>query len=340
MDRILRRALGAVVLSQVALPIPAVAQSFESMGTRAAGMAGAFVAVADDASAVYWNPGALAAGSYFSLVLDRLGSEAQPEAGVPAGSRSGSLIAISAPALGLSYYRLRGTILAPATTAQHLAGQNGTATGDIQVQALITHHLGATVVQSLTDNVAIGATLKLVRGTAITGTVAGSSDLDELLGDVGELNGEGSNRFDADIGVLGSFGSFRAGLTLRNLTEPGFETASGGKLKLDRQARAGVSYIPATGWVVAADADLTSSQGPFGDVRSVAIGAEGRLYPRAWVRAGLRLNTINSAVEGRTPVAGVGASYAVFSSMLVDAQVSVGGRTADRAWGVAGRIVF
>ena len=34
-------------------------------------MGGAFVAVADDASAVYWNPGGLAAAAYFSLVVDR-----------------------------------------------------------------------------------------------------------------------------------------------------------------------------------------------------------------------------------------------------------------------------
>ena len=338
MNRILRRALGAVALCQIVLPSPAAGQSFESLGTRAAGMAGAFVAVADDASAVYWNPGALAAGSYFSLVFDRQESEAQPEAGVPAGSRSGTLIALSAPALGLSYYRLRGTILTPAPTAERVPGRNGTAPGDIQVKALITHHLGATVVQSLTDGVAIGATLKVVRGTAITGTVAGG-DPDKLLGDVGELNGEGSSRFDADIGVLGSFGSFRAGVTIRNLTAPGFDTAAG-TLRLDRQARAGVSYVPLTGWVVAADVDLTRTQGPFGNVRSVALGGEGRLYPRAWVRAGVRVNTIDDEAEGRTPTGSLGASYAVFSSMLVDAYVSIGGRTADRGWGLAGRIVF
>ncbi len=34
----------------------ASAQGFEAVGTRALGMGGAFVAVADDASAVYWNP--------------------------------------------------------------------------------------------------------------------------------------------------------------------------------------------------------------------------------------------------------------------------------------------
>ena len=55
--------LGAVFFSLAAAP--ADAQSFEALGSRAQGM-GAFVAVADDASAVYWNPAGLASGAYFS----------------------------------------------------------------------------------------------------------------------------------------------------------------------------------------------------------------------------------------------------------------------------------
>src|SRR5690606_23301601 len=44
---------------------PASAQLvFESAGERALGMAGAFVAVADDATAVHWNPAGLAAGPF------------------------------------------------------------------------------------------------------------------------------------------------------------------------------------------------------------------------------------------------------------------------------------
>ena len=42
-------------------------EAFECIGTRAQGMGGAFVGVADDASAVYWNPAGLAGGAYFSL---------------------------------------------------------------------------------------------------------------------------------------------------------------------------------------------------------------------------------------------------------------------------------
>ena len=55
------------------------AQDFAAVGSRAAGMGGAFVGVADDATAIYWNPAGLAAGSYFSLALDRTGGEAVPD---------------------------------------------------------------------------------------------------------------------------------------------------------------------------------------------------------------------------------------------------------------------
>jgi long-subunit fatty acid transport protein len=48
-------------------PGPARAQTFGGIGTRAEGMGGAFVAVADDASAVYWNPAGIATGATFDL---------------------------------------------------------------------------------------------------------------------------------------------------------------------------------------------------------------------------------------------------------------------------------
>ena len=62
MNRI-SRLFGAIGTVIGLLAEPAAAQSFGDVGTRAAGMGGAFVGVADDASAIYWNPGALATGS-------------------------------------------------------------------------------------------------------------------------------------------------------------------------------------------------------------------------------------------------------------------------------------
>ena len=49
---------------------PASVQVFESIGVRALGMGGAFVVVADDATANYWNPAGLATGPFLSALVD------------------------------------------------------------------------------------------------------------------------------------------------------------------------------------------------------------------------------------------------------------------------------
>ena len=51
-------------------PSLAAGQGVEAVGMRALGMGGAFVAVADDASATYWNPAGLVTGSVFSAVAE------------------------------------------------------------------------------------------------------------------------------------------------------------------------------------------------------------------------------------------------------------------------------
>src|SRR3954463_13304902 len=48
----------------------ASAQTSDLIGTRAQGMAGAFTAVADDATAAWWNPAGLATGSFFSAIIE------------------------------------------------------------------------------------------------------------------------------------------------------------------------------------------------------------------------------------------------------------------------------
>src|SRR5215208_4759230 len=104
MTSMLPRAAISVLLLAASIG-SAGAQTFDAAGSRAAGMGGAFVAVADDASAAYWNPAGFAAGSFFSLVLDRTTAGVDPANGDRPGTQSGMLFAIGAPALGLSYYR-------------------------------------------------------------------------------------------------------------------------------------------------------------------------------------------------------------------------------------------
>jgi hypothetical protein len=335
----LARALFTAALA--AVPSGAAAQAIDALGTRPAGMGGAFVAVVDDASAVYWNPGALATGSYFSLVVDR--NEGRTAVGEPAaGSRSGFLIALAAPALGLSYYRLRSAALTPpdlATDGGQL-GRNLIRPGQVRLDSLVTHHVGATVVQSVTDGVAVGATVKLVRGTAVSGIVR-DADRAALLGDGVELLGRARSRFDIDIGLLATSGSLRAGVTLRNLTEPEFEAREGGGvLRLDRQARAGVALLLTPAWTIAADGDLLETRGPFGETRDVAFGTEGRIARRASVRGGVRLNTRGGRPGGRAASVSAGGSYSVRASFLVDAQVTTGSDRSARGWGIGGRFVY
>jgi hypothetical protein len=318
--------LSALVALAVSVA-PAAAQSFDAVGTRAAGMGGAFVAVADDASAVYWNPAGFASGSFFSLVLDRNTAKLDtPDAG-PAASRSGFLIALGVPALGLSYYRLRSIDLKPLQT---LVGP-----AVVQATSLVTHNVGATLVQSVAPGVAVGATLKAVRGVA-SSTLRPATERDDLLDDGGDLTAEGTTRFDADLGVMATVGRLKAGLTVRNVSEPGFRTPGGGSFHLERQARAGISVAPVAGWVVAADSDVLESHGPAGPIRTFAAGTEGRVHRKAFVRGGFSVNTAGE----RAPAVSAGASFAATASFLVDVQVTGGSDKAARGWGVAARFGY
>jgi hypothetical protein len=331
---------GFLAAALLAWPASTDAQAIDSAGTRAAGMSGAFVAVVDDASAVYWNPGALATGAYFSLVVDRI--EGKTEDTEPAASsRSGFLIALAAPALGLSYYRLRSTTLTPpnlATDGGQL-GRNVIGPGSVHLETLVTHHVGATIVQSLTEAIAIGATLKLVRGTA-SAAIVPDANRDVLLADGLDLPGRSATEFDADAGLLATAGFVRIGLTVRNLTEPEFQSEAGQVLRLARQARAGVAFRPLGSWIVAADVDLLTMPGPFGEARDLAIGAEGRVTRRTFVRGGVRFNTLGDSALDRATSGSIGATFAVKGSVLVDAQVTGGSERSNRGWGIAARFLY
>jgi len=319
-----RSFLACLVTAVLAFPGHAAAQSTETLGTRAQGMGGAFVGMADDASAVYWNPGGLAGGAYFSLVVDGATAEAAPEGRLAAGNRNAWLLALSMPALGLSYYRLQSTTVRPTDTGARS-----------RIQSLTTQHLGATFVHTIFGGIAAGTTLKLVRGVAAAAEVDRGTPEDLL--DHADLIGHGSNQFDLDIGVMARGAAGAVGVVIRNVTEPGFRTADDTQLRLDMQARLGGSVLLLEKWKLAADIDLMTNRGVFADVRELAIGSEGQVTRQLTARGGVRFNTIGDAAS---PALSVGASYAVFGSVLVDAQITGGSDNAFRGWGLAGRFVF
>jgi hypothetical protein len=307
----------------------ASAQTFETLGTRASGMGGAFVAVADDASAVYWNPaGLVLGGSYFSMVLDNNLSEVEPDDPRTGGRQSASLIAVSALPVGVSYYRLSSSTL-----------RQSAALGTARLERLTTHHAGVTVVQQVGEYVAIGSTLKWVHGYAASGIVP-AGDRDDLLDGAGDLPEHSTNKFDMDVGAMALVGKFHVGVTLRNLIEPDFTTASGSLLTLKRQTRAGFSYVGVAGLIVAADIDIERAEGALGEIRDLATGAEAKLWPRVTVRSGFRFNTIGDEPGGHAPVYSIGGTFATFRSLLVDGQYTFGSEWGDRGWGVAARLVY
>ena len=199
----------------------------------------------------------------------------------------------------------------------------------------MTHHTGVTLLQSIRTGLAVGATLKLVRGTASSRVVPDGAR-GSLLAQAGDLDSRGSSRFDTDVGVMASGSLFKVGLTVRNLTSPRFDTDAGDALRLSRQARVGVAVVPVDGWVVDADLDLTRTAALLGRVREFAAGTEGRLGRKAFVRGGFRVNTAGTS---QTAVA-AGASYMVVGSVLIDAQITRGGDRTERGWGISARFVY
>ncbi|MEX2270044.1 MAG: hypothetical protein WD690_01145 [Vicinamibacterales bacterium] len=294
--------------------LPVMAQTFETAGARALGMGGAFVAVADDVSAVWWNPAGLASGGFFGVAVEwhRFEQRRATFFGAPApAERASFFLGVGSLPLGLSYVRTRETYRT-----------NGPLDEPI-VRDLVTHQAGITVLQSLTDTIVLGGTIKYVRG------VAGSGP----LGD--PIDYAGSNALDADLAVMAVSGPVKAGLTFRNVLSPEFEAPDGTRLELPWLARAGVAYLASAKLTLAFDVDLKAVDVAGDRRRAVAIGGEYRLT-RFAVRAGARFDSIGPV----NPLATVGGSYAVRNGMWIDAWAAGGARDAERGWGIAGRVVY
>ncbi|MEY4094971.1 MAG: hypothetical protein RLZZ53_2170 [Acidobacteriota bacterium] len=288
---------------------PVWAQS--APGGRAAGMAGAFVAVADDASAVYWNPAGIGTGALISAVVDY--GRSRPESGrqqlSPNQWDTTAMVGISATALGVAYYRHVAYGSATAEPAVAASPSREEVRRNVQASTV-----GVSLVQSLTDHLIVGATPKFVRGGS-------------------------TNRVDLDAGLMWSIEKFRVGMVARNLTTPSF-THDGLDVVLDREVRVGAAW--GSGWtgmsrvIVSVDSDLTSRMTVSGDRRDIAAGVETWwLSQRLGVRGGVRRSTIGDA---RAAVA-AGVSAGLSAGALLEAHV-VRGHAEQRSWGIGARVFF
>jgi hypothetical protein len=326
------------------------AQGFESLGVRALGMGGAFVAVADDATATYWNPAGLATGVIVSAAVEH-SREATGEPDAPAfrSSQRGSasFIGLALPPLGVSYYRVRSTrLLPPGSLGNGLVAALPTiAPGDQGLAAsLVTQQVGVTLVQSIGPFVDVAGTIKYVHGSAGFGARDASFTGSAAFDRAEDLSSAGSNAVDADLGAMVHLQQLRLGIVARNLAEPSFDLPAPpspaevrpDSLRLDRQVRVGAAWeFAASHTTLSTDVDLTKTLTEIDVRRHVAVGAEHYLLPTLAVRGGFRVNTIDDA----RPTGSAGLSVAV-RSIWIDAQITHGGRLADRSWGVSARMGF
>lgn len=272
-------------------------------------MGGAFVGVADDATAVYWNPAGLATGAIVSLNVELGGMK--PDGATDWGPKT-ALVAFSLPPLGLAYYR-QGAF-GVATPDSAVAATPSREEVGSSVHAIATSTVAVSLLQSVTEHIVVSATPKVVWG-----------------GD--------SVRPDVDAGVMVAANRFRLGLAARHLATPTFEQEGLGSVELEREARVGGGW--GSGWpgysrvVVAVDGDLMRRVTPRGERRDVAAGVETWWRERRFaLRGGVRGSTVG---EART-AASIGAS-ALVAGLYVEGYVAVG-QADERSWSLGLRYSF
>jgi hypothetical protein len=338
-------------------PTRVSAQNVEVLGSRALGMAGAFVAVADDATATYWNPAGLASGPFFDLVLERQHGDAlldgrnqSLDSATRAAGGTSFTVALGTPPLGLSYYQIRATSLPSHPAAQSEGSRQTVTLGEATVRTLKTQHLGVTFVQSLTSNITLGTTLKIVRGTAAEAQVTGATAEDALEAATA-LTGNSGTTVDLDAGALAAYGPWRAGIVGRNLRRPRFALSTergSDHVQLDRQVRAGFAFAPRSRpagtngpMTLALDFDLRRVDTVFGARRELALGGERWwLAGRVGARAGVRFNTLKRENEPGDPVVAGGFSVSPRAGALIEGQFTRSQNSREQSWGLSTRVTF
>jgi len=308
----------ALIAAVLTFAFAGLAFAQNPVGTRASGMAGAFVAVADDATAVYWNPAGVATGSIVSVVLDagrfRLGSSSTQT--IATQEDTHAVVALSATAIGVAYYRMGTYGLGPSEPA--VIDPESREEVRRSVHAITTSTVGVSLVQSLGEHVVVGVTPKI-------------------------LHGVGRTTADVDAGLMAWAGRVRFGVVARNLTTPEFDGGSDGDgdaIEIDREVRVGGAW--GSGWtgisrvIVSVDGDVLSRPAPDGDRRDIAAGVETWwMNQRLALRGGARRSTIGDA---RAAVA-AGISAGLTPGMWLEAHI-VRGQHDERSWSVGARMSF
>jgi len=288
-------------------PLTAYAQRFDDVGARAQGMAGAFVAVSNDATATWWNPAGLATALSFvdlTAEIDQHGTRA---------------VAVGFPSLGVSYYHRNISQIQPSnstepgTSGRQDLGAAGSGLPSAESDGV--GQVGVTVGQSLGSHLVIGSTLKLEWAKSNT-------------------------RGDLDIGAMATLGLVRLGIVMRDVTAPEFGSGSD-TLALARRARAGVAVLSPSNmlhpFVVDVDADLNTAIVDGREERDLSAGAETWIFNgRIGVRGGVGKNTANDGGS----FGAVGLSVAPYPRFFVEGFVTRGESGIRNRWGIDLRLTF
>jgi hypothetical protein len=305
-------------------------------------MGGAFVAVADDATATWWNPAGLASGAYLNAIIERGRSQEPADPAVtsgPALRTATTGFAFAYPALGLSYYRLRVSQVTPGAATPIGAPQPDRQDQGIGVlrSAAVTS-FGMTVGQSLGNHLVLASTVRLVRaGTVVSTETAQGGALDRA----DDLDVSRETGFDLDLGAMIRFGWLRIGAAMQHVREPGFGEGDN-RIVLERQSRVGAAIMKGKTGVFDAltldvDSDLTRSSTVLGETRQLAGGGEVWMFRRrVGLRAGLSADTLGEHRTARS----TGASVALRTGVYLDGAWTIGSDERRTGWSVSLRSSF
>jgi hypothetical protein len=242
----------------------------------------------------------------------------------PGASRGrATLTAIGTWPVGLSY----GTVSRSWATADD---------GELRVQSLRVSHFGVTILQTLIEDVVVGTTVKVLRGSVVRGDV-GASTASAAFDALDDAPRDAAFDIDLDAGLLAGSSTVRFALVVKNLRSPDFgESAEAAAVRLPRQARAGISVRPFSGLTLAIDVDLNTVDLMDGRRRMAAAGGELAIGGAVQVRSGVRWN--RAGAEG--PVAAVGGSLALRRGFWLDGHYSRGRTDDSKEIGLALRAGF
>ena len=308
-----------------------------TIGTMAAGMGGAFVAVAQDATALYWNPAGLARQQGFTC-YNAIGAEtqnlhvgaevqdvvdivtaddyvtrrefnlirsvAQRNTGIPVSASAGAFSGFTVDNYALGAYAMGGadgqfvyTAGAAAAPFDERVDWVGTGFG----QGAVGFGYGWTV----SDTWDAGATAKLAavaRGawTGYTGYYAQEDDADLVTDDTGT---DEDTALSADVGAIHHCGDgARWAFVIRNLISPSFNLG-GESFELDPSIDIGYARYMDNGDIFAAD--LHNLTGANNAQRALAVGFQKRISRNFDLRLGLNDQGMSVGLRARLGFAAI-----------------------------------